>query len=96
VRWALALEFVAVAWAAAVWVHQRHVTTLVPSCVSLGLFGQQAIGAEAKGKCEFGQNGTVRTTHPSWEDPVAVLLAVGGVAVAVAVAIVATGRRVSE
>jgi len=79
VRLALALVVVAVAWAAAVWVHQRRVD--VPIAPPWG-------AACPDGGC------SVRSTHPSWEDPVAVLLAVGGVAVAVA--IVATGRRRAE
>lgn len=71
-RMALAIAVIAVAWAAAIYVHQRHFVT--DNC-----------GYLPDSNC-----GSV-THHPSWEDPAAVLLALGGVAVAVG--IVATGRE---
>ena len=66
----------------------RLVRTPVPRCVADGLSADS---------CPVGTSATTSrklrgpSLHPSWEDPVAVLLAVGGVAVAVA--IVATGQR---
>jgi hypothetical protein len=73
-RWAVGIGVIAVAFAAALFVHQRHasysvcVMPLGPNC---GRFVSYRY-------------------HPSWEDPVAVLLAIGGVAIAVG--IVSTGR----
>jgi hypothetical protein len=72
VRLAVAIAVVAVTWAGAVYVHQRHTTLVVdpPGCSPY-----------------FDKNCSVAVRqHPSWEDPVAVLLALGGVAVAVGVA----------
>jgi hypothetical protein len=66
VRFALAIGVIAVAWAAAIYIHQRH-TLSTPQPVS-GTYGTP-LGVRQ---------------HPSWEDPIAVLVAIGGVAVAVA------------
>lgn len=77
-RYALAIAVIAATWSAAVFVHQRHSYTTF--CGSKDIFTP----------CTY----TTVRNHPSWEDPVAVLLAVGGVAVAVA--IIATGRRGAE
>ena len=65
-RLALAIGVIAVAWAAAIYIHQRH-TLSTPHPVS-GTYGTP-LGVRQ---------------HPSWEDPVAVLIAIGGLAVAVA------------
>jgi hypothetical protein len=67
VRLALAISVIAVAWAAAIYIHQRR-TLSTPHPVS-GTYGTP-LGVRQ---------------HPSWEDPVAVLVAIGGVAVAVAI-----------
>jgi hypothetical protein len=73
-RLTLALAVIVVAFAAAIFIHQRHTTrTTHPRDFSkLNLFAHPA------------------RQHPSWEDPVAVVVAVGGVAVAAG--IVATER----
>ena len=62
-RYALAIAVVAVAWAAALYVHQRQVLATVNYA-----------------------SATATYAHPSWEDPAAVLIALGGLAVAVAIA----------
>jgi hypothetical protein len=77
VRFAVAIGVIAVAWAAAIFIHQRH-TLSTPRPVS-GSYGTP-LGVRQ---------------HPSGEDPVAVLLAIGGVAVAVAI-IVPYFSRVSS
>ena len=72
-RFAIALAVVAVAWATAVYIHERHVTVSGVVCTSsCGQFGEQ-------------DTGTSWSQHPAWEEPVAVLLALGGLAVAVGV-----------
>lgn len=83
-RFALALAVVAVAWSAAVFVHQRHVTvTTFRGCAHAIKPGERcpsyAVIADKRSGLE-----------PSWEDPVAVLLAIGGLAVAAG--IVLTGH----
>ena len=77
-RLALALAVVAVSWAAALYIHQRHPLHAVTDCAYPAGGG-------------FGSNTCIPETshapyHPSWEDPIAVLLAIGGVAVAVGIA----------
>jgi hypothetical protein len=96
VRWAVAIGVIAITVAAAVYVHQRQVPTfqqVAEACRdSAGNIAEQNPAA-----C-FGLDETLvpahrETTgarHPTWEDPVAVLLAIGGVAVAVG--IITTGR----
>jgi len=73
VKLAAAITVAAVAWAAAVYIHQRsHLSTVVVRTAS--------------GSAYFpGYKPAVTRTwrqRPSWEDPVAVLLVVGGVALA--------------
>jgi hypothetical protein len=87
VRLATALAVIAVAWAAALYVHQRRVTVHVPargnpkpSCVG-SCYEPGAIVLGYTG----GTPASSYVTHPSWEDPAAVLLALGGVAVAVGI-----------
>lgn len=78
-RLAAAIAVVAVAWAAALYVHQRHpLHTFTPSCVSkgTGFDPYTCVNLDTE----------VERTHPSWEDPAAVLLALGGLAVAVGIA----------
>jgi hypothetical protein len=78
-RYAIAIGVIAIALAGAVYVHQRHITrTIVVATSSSGLpYAQTGYSEEG--------------FHPAWEDPVAVLIALGGLAVAVGV--VATGRH---
>jgi hypothetical protein len=76
VRYALAIAVIAVTLAAGVYVHQRH-----------------TFGGFAGSGCNsyFSDSNCVSiSVHPTWEDPVAVLIAIGGVAVAVG--IIATRR----
>ena len=68
-RLAAAIAVVAVAFSAAVYIHQRHSYTTF--CGSKNIFTP----------CTY----TTIRSRPSWEDPVAVLIAVGGVAAAVAI-----------
>jgi hypothetical protein len=111
VRLAAAIAVIAVAWSAALYVHQRRVT-FHPSFVCKTLpTGAYAMTADAfdgfalhrganpdTGNCPAGEalysdhlyeSGT--KSHPSWEDPAALLFVIGGVAAAVA--LVATGRQ---
>ena len=74
-RYALAIAVVAVAWSAALYLHQRRETEYV--------FANHA-------PCGTPGQPCTKKVHPSWEDPVAVLLALGGLAVAVGIG--ATGR----
>ena len=67
-RLAAAIAVIAVALAAAVYVHQRHTWQ---SITPLGC------SPYADRNCS-----TSIAQHPSWEDPAAVLIAVGGIAVA--------------
>ena len=87
-RLTAAIGVIAVTLAAAVYVHQRHVlVTSKHECASVPTQG-------ARLECVATWGTSVQApyvTHPTWEDPVAVLLALGGVAVAVG--IVATGPR---
>lgn len=69
-RIALALALVAVTLATAVYIHQRHTWT---NGFSGGTSDNPLLGG--------GTAESVRS-HPSWADPTAVLLAIGGVAVA--------------
>jgi len=80
-RVATALAIIAVAWAAAVFLHERKV----------GL----PCGWDEPRACPTRSNdifyrSTIRT-HPSWEDPVAVGMAIGSLAIGAA--IVALGTR---
>ena len=80
-RLALAIGVIAVALAGAVYIHQRHAWQTYPAVPQTctpqsggGTFCTPAIPAR-------------RTrVHPSWEDPVAVLLGIGGIAVGVGIA----------
>lgn len=67
-RLAAAIGVIAVTLAAAVYVHQQHSSLTGQSCSS-SYFGPP--------KCV-----SYQTSHPSWEDPVAVLLVIGGIAAA--------------
>jgi hypothetical protein len=72
-RWALAIAVIAVTLAGAVYLHERQVdeTYLVERCNPY--FSSNCL--------------QIRRIHPSWDDPVAVLLAIGGIAVAVGIAL---------
>jgi len=62
-RWATALAVVAVAWAAAFYIHQRtHLW-----------------------KCGLGYDGPMCSARSSWQDPVAILIAILGLVVALAI-----------
>ena len=73
----MATAVVAVAWSAALYVHQRHVTKL------------QVTGCEVRLRSGVCPNQYVirapYSAHPHWEDPAAVLIALGGLAVAVGI-----------
>lgn len=73
-RFAVAIVVVGVAFAAAVAVHQRDPATSWNNCSD-----PTSSDPWGGGPC----SGT--TTHPSWEDPAAVLIAIGGIAVAVGI-----------
>lgn len=75
VRLAIAIGVIAVALAGAVFIHQRH--TYISYCPST-----------EPGYCSGADpiNLLTRPQHPSWEDPVAVLIGLGGIAVAVGIA----------
>jgi hypothetical protein len=83
VRLVVALAVIAVAWASAVWVHQRHVTaTYCPDTAGCAAAAEKAFNSASFSSIQI----ITRRSHPSWEDPVGVLLALGGVAVAVGIA----------
>lgn len=63
---ALAIAVIAVAWSSALFVHQRTVTSWHPQRSLPGAIYTAGFV----------------TAHPSWEDPAAVLVALGGLAVA--------------
>ena len=95
-RLAAALGVIAVTLAAAVYVHQRHVPHFVAAhCEGGAGQGVTEWGAPASDNCAHrGGIWTLAYTlrlHPSWEDPVAVLLVIGGIAGAAA-AFAASGR----
>ena len=78
-RWAFAIAIVAVALAAAVYVHERRIAYAIP-----------------KGPCDYFNTTCAETTgysHPSWEDPAAVLLALGSLAVAAGIVTVRRGPK---
>jgi len=87
VRLALAIGVIAVAWAAAIYIHQRHTlsashfVTSTSSARSGGGYGSVTTAFTGRDSALLAP---VRE-HPSWEDPLAVLLAIGGVAIAVRV-----------
>lgn len=88
-RWALAIGVIAVALAAAVDVHQRHTATVsrdVGTCIDSS---GRVVSVGSWESCNlFGETWHPQVGpwhHPSWEDPAAVLLALGGVAVAVGI-----------
>lgn len=70
-RWAAAFAAIAVTCSAAVYIHQREVFA--------GFSGSNSSATDI-----FDQ-GTPVYSHPSWEDPVAVLLVFGGLALAAGV-----------
>lgn len=72
-RWATALAVIAVAWAGAVYLHQRSISRYCPN---------PNIPTETY-LCDAGY-------HPSWQDPTAVGIAIGGLAIAAGIL---TARR---
>ena len=76
-RLAAAIGVIAVTLAAAVYIHQRH--PLTRRCAAPGYTEETANGPRTV--CARYESVLPRL-HPSWEDPVAVGIAVGGVAIA--------------
>ena len=70
-RLAVALGVVAVAFSAAVYVHQRRPMTPGTDYTPGGPYLPTTV--------------LPHRSHPAWEDPIAVLLAIGGIAVAVGI-----------
>jgi hypothetical protein len=79
VRLALAIAVLGAAFAVAFYVHQRHT------------FGPVFHSGGGSGSGVFGNPLLPERHHPSWEDPTAVAIAIGGIALAVG--IVAYGPR---
>ena len=80
-RVALALAVIAVAWPAALWLHQRHVTVMHRA----GRNEISTIPGVGGGKIGLivPTAGVVRVkAHPSWEDPAALAIALGSLALA--------------
>jgi len=105
-RFAVALLVIAMTASAALYVHQRDVMTVVnggtnttttgsPYAVNRSPYAKSGHGSAYDQGSQYGRGFFVEMvtsrSHPSWEDPVAVLLGVGGVALAVG--IVAVRRR---
>jgi len=80
VKLAGAIAVIAVAFLAAGYMHQRHIVTVGDQNADLG---RGTYGAPL-----------IVQRHPAWEDPVAVLVALGGVAVALG--IVTNGLRFAK
>jgi hypothetical protein len=74
-RYVLAIGVIALTLAAALFVHQRHINIYTTSC-------SRDFGVKMCHRYIKVGNWHV---HPSWEDPVAVFLAIGGIAAAVGV-----------
>src|SRR5581483_10984378 len=98
-RFAVALLVIAMTASAALYVHQRDVMTIVNGGTNTTTTGspyaKSGHGSAYDQGSQYGRGFFVEMvtsrSHPSWEDPVAVLLGVGGVALAVG--IVAVRRR---
>ena len=73
-RLAAALVMVAITWSLALYVHQRRPLGRVCAYTAPGSTGCTAY------------YGDLRPTHPSWQDPVAVFVAIGGLAWAAIIA----------
>jgi hypothetical protein len=90
-RLAAAIGVIAITLSAAVFVHQRHVTGV--GCTMPVPVGARCIDPAkgVPGAAVLFRGYLVRKQeHPSWEDPIAVLLSLGGIAVGAG--ILATGR----
>jgi hypothetical protein len=96
VRLAAAIGVIAVTLAAAVYVHQRREAIIVTQQVPVPLPAKCTAGYQSPadvGACLFlgtvpktkTERVSVGTRHPSWEDPLSVLLSIGGIAVAAGV-----------
>jgi hypothetical protein len=73
-RLAAALVVIAITWSGAVYIHQRTVRVGSPAGVTF---------FQSKGPVATLPNLAIPVyRHPSWEDPVAVLIALGGLAIA--------------
>ena len=83
-RLAAAIGVIAIAFSAAIYIHQRHTWTK-PGLVQAGTTSGYGSGGLATPTIY----GSV-SQHPSWEDPVAILIATGGVAIAAGIL---TARR---
>lgn len=78
-RLAAAIAVIAVAWSAALYVQQRNVTKhSQPSCAF-------TLGPGEPCPTSGVIPARAYSVHPSWEDPVAVLIAIGGLAIAVGI-----------
>ena len=80
-RLALAIGVIAVALAGAVYIHQRHVWRTYPAVRQICTPGQGG-GTFCTPATPAGRE----RVHPSWDDPVAVLIGLGGIAIAVGIA----------
>jgi hypothetical protein len=85
-RFAVALAVLAVAWAGAVYIHERHPLHSFIACIpnTKGGYGS-AYNCTPTPESEY--------IHPSWEDPVAVLLGIGGLAVTAGIITVRRKRQ---
>ena len=89
-RLAIALAVIAVAWPAALYLHQRHVRVTtpavghpVPVCAEGSCYGS---GTRTVIGYRGGTPASTVTRHPSWEDPTALAIAIGGLALGVGIA----------
>jgi hypothetical protein len=88
VKIALAIAVLAVALPVALYIHERQLVIYASQTVT-------SCGFQAARDCLFPTHHEVRLEvgnhHPAWEDPVALAIVLGGLALAVAIA--ARGRR---
>jgi hypothetical protein len=88
VRLAVAIGVIAVTFSAAVYVHQRRLELYGFGCFASTGAAQgwhSAAACSAAGLSWRRYPLAYRSRKPSWEDPVAVLVAIGGIAVAVGI-----------
>jgi hypothetical protein len=87
VRYTFAAAAVVVAWSAAIYVHQRNVTHYGTAC-------GKSIPSGTRCPSDYVISGAVQTvTHPAWEDTAAIVIALGGLAVALRLIWVFTDSR---
>jgi hypothetical protein len=101
-RVALALAMLAIALPSALYLHQRQATlvSLVPCTTSLApetaddsVDGGRITGCDASYRLKQGRTYDLypQTFHPQWEDPAALAIAIGSLAIGAA--IIGAGRR---